>query len=699
MFNVLVSENHYFLCLTTTHRSFSHTDVTMIDVGGDLAPTVQQLEQYGVKVLQPHEVDVDYEEEIGVGASGIVYEGRLRPSDALVAVKVYHAMYKFEQVLDALLQYVEAVALRTPSSIRGFLLLPLGITRLSFGQKQTAILLPRGASTLEKAMAKFNRPVLPLLAAVCESASILEAFHEVHEDVAGDVVHFVPRRKWLCHREVKPCDVYFLPIPTHPPPSEVVSDDDHHAVAPPSTSIYTIGDMTHFHKELGQTRWFPGLALPPSSIGIPMTQYTDPALTSTNFGLQGSVHGKATADSDADVFSIAIILWEVLERRSAPSLEEVPFVRNELAPRELRQCIELACAARKEKRCSMKALCAELRYCIRAMAQRIEEDAQYRDRVAQQDVLKQRIYNILAESVRQIQAVYAESSESKGVGYAVEAEAVACGGHLKLAVGSSASSIDMQYRTASFETKTAWSYEPPLNVFLSTVEEANPELKRPPLELVSQVIFTDPIESVETVDLSDGVPKTGSPMLRISNYRQLACTPTLDYPAQCAEGFLVNYTHVVHIDLTSLRRHVRKVGDFFLYGCSGLKELSLDAFEDVTAIGFAFLSGCRAIQYLDMRPFSKVQSLGGDFLHNCTSLEEVDLTPLVDVEDISIGNRLLNGCMALRRVKLPRNIPIECVDVHPGQWVEENDRWWEFTSGARVYFIPRLEEIARTPRN
>lgn len=678
----------------------------MLDVEGELAHTIQLLEQYGVRVLQPHEVDVDYEEEIGVGASGIVYEGRLRPSDALVAIKLYHAMYKFEQVLDALLQYVEAVALRTPSSIKGFLLMPIGITRLTFGQKQTAIVLPRAVTTLETAMVKFNRPVLPLLAAVCEAASILEAFHEGHEDVAGDVVHFVPRRKWLCHREVKPCDVFFLALPPSPatPTTSTTGEEVgvggvEEAQQQAATSIYTIGDMTHFHREMGQTRWFPGLALPPSSIGIPMTQYTDPALTSSNFSLQGSVHGKATADSDADVFSIAIILWEVLERRSAPSLEEVPFVRNELAPRELRQCIELACAARKEKRCSMKALCAELRYCIRAMSQRIEEDAQYRTRVAQQDVLKQRIYDILAESVRQIQAVYAEASESKGVGYAVEAEAVACGGHLKLAVGSSAASIDMQYRTASFETKTAWSYEPPLNVFLSTVEEANPELKRPPLELVSQVTFSDPVESVETVDLSDGVPKTNSPMLRISNYRQLSCTPTLDYPAQCAEGFLVNFTNIVHIDLTSLRRHVRKVGDFFLYGCSGLKELSLDAFEDVTAIGFAFLSGCRGLQYLDMRPFSKVQSLGGDFLHNCTSLEEVDLTPLVEVEDISVGNRLLNGCMSLRRVKLPRNIPIECVDVHPGQWVEENDRWWEFTSGARVYFIPRLEEIARTPRN
>lgn len=662
----------------------------MIDVSGEIAPTVQLLEQYGVRVLQPHESDVDYDEEIGVGASGIVYEGRLRPTDTLVAIKVYHAMYKFEQVLEALLQYVEAVMLRTPASTRGFLLLPIGITRLSFGQKQTAIILPRSTSSLEKAMIKFNRPVLPLLAVVCEVASILEAFHDTFEDVAGDVAHFVPRRKWLCHREVKPCDVFFLP--TAAPIVSQSNDEGDASLGANSGGIHNVGDMTHFHPELGQTRWFPGLALPPSSIGIPMTQYTDPALASSS-----SI--RTAADSDADVFSAAIILWEVLERRNAPSLEEVPIVRNELAPRELRQCIELACAARKEKRCSMRALCAELRYCIRAMAQRIDEDAQYRERVAQQDVLKQRVYDIMAESIRQIQAVYAEVGEAKGVGYAVEAEAVALGGHLKLAVGSSAASIDMQYRTASFETKTAWAYEPPLNVFLSTVEEANPELKRPPLELVSQVTFSDPVEAVETVDLSDGIPKTSSPMLRISNYRQLSCTPTLEYPVQCAEGFLVNYTHVVHIDLTSLRRHVRKVGDFFLYGCSGLRELSLDAFEDVTAIGFAFLSGCKGLTYLDLRPFSKVQSLGGDFLHNCSALEEVDLTPLVEVQDISIGCRLLNGCMSLRRIKLPRNIPIETVDVHPGQWVEENDRWWEFTSGARVYFIPRLEEIAMTPRD
>lgn len=658
-----------------------------------------------IKVFTLDEVEIDFDEELGHGSHGITYEARLRPSDAIVAVKLLSPVFKFDDVYSALLSYRaslqqlstlsddnmftgsdgDTTARGAPvTTIRGSEIIkrhvvPLGLCRLTVGQKQTGLVLPRADTTVEKEMKRFGVPMLDVMSWISTIGDVVETADTITEVMQRDrdmVLTPVAPRCGIRHREIKPCDLLLFR-------NCVIPSTD----APESTQ-----------HAAWSVKWFPMLNLPVKAVGgvLPArSRFTDPAL-GMDVAIVAETQWLPSADADADIFSLSVLLWETIERRpvSLAASAEPPMPENTLIPRELRQCIQLGLSGRRDTRCSLQALCSELRYTIRTLTVRLQEDSAYMLRKAHQDQLRSRVLDIFTNAISQIQQMYQEARQI-GVGYSVEVEAPTRTGHVRFAVGTSAETIDFQYRSSNVlpAALPSWSgnsggvlrpYEPPLRVFHETVEQTNPALKQ-------SSAFAEVVDVVETIDLSDGTPKTRCSAVRISNFRQLACTPTLEYTDAAVEGFLCECTHIKEIDLSPLRTHVTRIGDFFLFNCNNITHLHLDPLENVTVIGFAFLAGCRSLKQINFKPLSNVLSVGANFLHNCSSLEELDLTPFAQVADFSVHSKLMTGCTKLNRLRIPRCMSIEMVHVHIGAWVEENDKWWEFTGGERTYFIPRLE--------
>lgn len=695
-----------------------------------------------------NDLDINFDVEIGTGVTSVVYPGvwkvpkgvpGLEPKPIAIAVKVLHAHYKPDHLRDPL--GPATVLSNYDIKSKQLLLQPwqdhlvdvFGFTQLPFGQRQCALITERSATTLDRLLTLFvsgrgghgseldlhrqHSSLVTLLQYVLEAVTVLEGLSVAEapltdEELANSPVYageaYLPphqvaiqrakrsfRGKLLFHNEIHPSDILICtgspPAAVNPQELQEIEETFLRVPAAASTSRRVV-KFNHVKSLLHVTGGPKGSTAgsgPPLFVPAVASRYCDPEF---------SVTGASTVDSD--LFSLGVMLWEIVERQKAPVGVVLPFPSNTLVPRELRHCISLCVAASRHKRPTITSLREELDFAVKAMIQREVDDADYKRRRTLQDSLHDSVQAIMIRCMDEIQKVYSSATRD-GVGYAIEVEAEvlsAGGGHLRGAVSGLGSAVDIQFRRRDAKPEETYrsAFPMPLLSNLSALGLAPPTASSsavstqsamenaPPTSSGGAMPNIDIILATETIDLSDGHPKVNFPIVRVSNYRQLDITPTIEY-ANGVEGFLAGeFAHIEMVDLSSLALHVRKVGDFFLYGCRMLKTIDVTGFQFVTVIGFAFLGGCSSLREIDLSPLSNVVSVGGNFLHSCTGLQELDLTPLSNVVDL--GSHFLAGCTGLRKVKLPRLLKIDMVNVFPEKWVEDTERWWEWTGGVRIYF-------------
>jgi hypothetical protein len=85
--------------------------------------------------------------------------------------------------------------------------------------------------------------------------------------------------------------------------------------------------------------------------------------------------------------------------------------------------------------------------------------------------------------------------------------------------------------------------------------------------------------------------------------------------------------------VTTTSEGVLRIGNAFLYDCTGLTSLDLRPLSNVTTIGNAFLLNCWGLTYVNLRGLSNVTTIGNDFLFNCASTS-LDLSSLSKVTTI-----------------------------------------------------------------
>jgi len=91
-----------------------------------------------------------------------------------------------------------------------------------------------------------------------------------------------------------------------------------------------------------------------------------------------------------------------------------------------------------------------------------------------------------------------------------------------------------------------------------------------------------------------------------------------------------------------------KIGNCFLDGCSGLKELDLSGLKEVKSIGYGFLYRCDGLKELDLSVLKEMKSIGSYFLAGCSRLKELDLSGMKEVKSISYC--FLKFCSGLNEI-------------------------------------------------
>jgi hypothetical protein len=135
-------------------------------------------------------------------------------------------------------------------------------------------------------------------------------------------------------------------------------------------------------------------------------------------------------------------------------------------------------------------------------------------------------------------------------------------------------------------------------------------------------------------------------LYRCSGLTNIDLTP-LSNVTQIGDDFLHHCSGLTNIDLTPLS-NVTQIGNYFLSNCSGLTNIDLTPLSNVTLIGNYFLFGCSGLTNIDLTPLSNVTQIGDYFLSRCSRLTNIDLTPLSNV--IQIGKYFLYDCPGLTSI-------------------------------------------------
>ncbi|CAO4835019.1 MAG: hypothetical protein CNLJKLNK_01205 [Holosporales bacterium] len=97
-------------------------------------------------------------------------------------------------------------------------------------------------------------------------------------------------------------------------------------------------------------------------------------------------------------------------------------------------------------------------------------------------------------------------------------------------------------------------------------------------------------------------------------------------------------------------KNIEKIGEFFLAGCTDLKEITFVGFNNVRTIGQYFLFRCKKLENIDLGFLSKLSVIPDTFMSECYSLKKIDLSPLQNVTQI--GNEFLQYCESLNEIDL-----------------------------------------------
>ncbi len=134
-----------------------------------------------------------------------------------------------------------------------------------------------------------------------------------------------------------------------------------------------------------------------------------------------------------------------------------------------------------------------------------------------------------------------------------------------------------------------------------------------------------------------------------SSLQQLAVVTQAAGPIKIGDDFLYGCSGLTSLDLSGLS-NVTKIGKKFLFRCNGLTSLDLSGLSNVTKIGKKFLSACPNLRKLDLSPLSKVTEIEEDFLFMCIRLTDLDLSGLSNVT--KIGGGFLSRCGKLTDLDL-----------------------------------------------
>ena len=84
-------------------------------------------------------------------------------------------------------------------------------------------------------------------------------------------------------------------------------------------------------------------------------------------------------------------------------------------------------------------------------------------------------------------------------------------------------------------------------------------------------------------------------------------------------------SRITSLTISKLAPNITSIGDDFLKGCSGLKEINFNGLKDIQTIGDSFLSGCSNLKEVDLSPMTSLVSIGKSFAYNCPYLVEVNI--------------------------------------------------------------------------
>lgn len=84
-------------------------------------------------------------------------------------------------------------------------------------------------------------------------------------------------------------------------------------------------------------------------------------------------------------------------------------------------------------------------------------------------------------------------------------------------------------------------------------------------------------------------------------------------------------SRITSLNISKIKEGKTTIGDNFLKGCSGLKEISFSGLSKITKIGDNFLSGCTKLKKVDLSPMSNLTEIGQNFAYNCQNLTEVNI--------------------------------------------------------------------------
>ena len=114
------------------------------------------------------------------------------------------------------------------------------------------------------------------------------------------------------------------------------------------------------------------------------------------------------------------------------------------------------------------------------------------------------------------------------------------------------------------------------------------------------------------------------------------------------EGFLIRCKKLESVDLCSFDK-VTVISDEFLSHCKSLKDISnMSGLSNVKKIGEYFLFGCDSLVAVDTSALKSVTSIDKGFLWECMKLESVDLCSFDKVTVISVG--FLSLCKSLKDI-------------------------------------------------
>lgn len=116
-------------------------------------------------------------------------------------------------------------------------------------------------------------------------------------------------------------------------------------------------------------------------------------------------------------------------------------------------------------------------------------------------------------------------------------------------------------------------------------------------------------------------------------------------------GTLYEKTTIKEITFGKSYRNVTSIDNFFLYNCSALTSLDLNAFSNITSIGGNFMQGCSNLTSLDLSAFSNITSIGNGFLYGCSKLTQFKIGAISVPQTVAAG--FLGETTALTTILVP----------------------------------------------